>query len=243
MIPKIIHYCWFGGNPLPPLALKCIASWKKYFPDYEIKQWNESNFDVNIIPYTAQAYIAKKYAFVSDYARFWIIYRYGGVYFDTDVEVIKPMDKILSQGPYMGFERNPRKNVDGMVNPGLGFAAEKHDETIKEILNYYNNLNFSIDPNNISNTETIVQHTTSVLIKCGLKRIQGIQKVNNFYIYPSEYFAPIHFVSRRLHITKNTYTIHQYMASWMTKKNSIIRNYIPEWILILINRIKHPEMY
>lgn len=243
MIPKIIHYCWFGGNPLPPLAVKCIASWKKYFPDYEIKQWNESNFDVNIIPYTAQAYIAKKYAFVSDYARFWIIYRYGGVYFDTDVEVIKPMDKILSQGPYMGFERNPRKNVDGMVAPGLGFAAEKHDETIKEILNYYNNLNFSIDPNNISNTETIVQHTTSVLIKCGLKRIQGIQKVNNFYIYPSEYFAPIHFVSRRLHITKNTYTIHQYMASWMTKKSSIIRNYMPEWILILINRIKHPEMY
>ena len=87
MIPKIIHYCWFGGNPLPVSAKKCIASWRKFLPDYEIKEWNESNFDVNSIPYTAEAYKAKKYAFVSDYARFYILYKYGGLYFDTDVEV------------------------------------------------------------------------------------------------------------------------------------------------------------
>ena len=85
MIPKVIHYCWFGHTPLPPLAEKCIASWKKFLPDYEIKEWNEDNFDVNIIAYTAEAYEAKKYAFVSDYARFWILYREGGIYFDTDV--------------------------------------------------------------------------------------------------------------------------------------------------------------
>ena len=79
MIPKIIHYCWFGGNPLPPLALECIASWKKFLPDYEIKEWNEKNFDVNITPYTAEAYLQKKYAFVSDYARFWILEKHGGI--------------------------------------------------------------------------------------------------------------------------------------------------------------------
>ena len=98
MIPKIIHYCWFGRGPLPELAQKCIASWKKYLPDYEIKEWNEDNFDVNILPYTAEAYQAKKYAGVSDYARFWILYQYGGIYFDTDVEVIRPIDDIVVRG-------------------------------------------------------------------------------------------------------------------------------------------------
>ena len=104
MIPKIIHYCWFGHNPLPPLALKCIASWKKYLPDYEIKEWNEENFDVNIIPYTREAYAAGKYAFVTDYARFWILYKYGGIYFDTDVEMIRPIDDIIAAGGFMGYE-------------------------------------------------------------------------------------------------------------------------------------------
>ena len=104
MIPKTIHYCWFGGNPLPEMAIKCIESWKKFLPDYEIKQWDESNFDVNMIPYAAEAYKAKKYAFVSDFARFWILYNYGGLYFDTDVEVIKPMDNIIAKGPFMVCE-------------------------------------------------------------------------------------------------------------------------------------------
>ena len=105
MIPQTIHYCWFGGNPLPESAQKCIASWRRYFPDWEIKEWNESNFDVDSIPYTTQAYRAKKYAFVSDYARFKILYEHGGVYFDTDVEVIKSFNDILGWGPFMGFLR------------------------------------------------------------------------------------------------------------------------------------------
>mgnify|MGYP001644804644 FL=1 len=104
MIPKIIHYCWFGGHPLPASALKCIESWRKYCPDYEIKEWNESNYDVNKIPYISQAYEVKKYAFVSDYARFDILYQYGGVYFDTDVEVIKPIDEIIEKGAFFGME-------------------------------------------------------------------------------------------------------------------------------------------
>ena len=105
MIPKTIHYCWFGKKPLPPLAKKCIVSWKKFFPDYEIIEWNEDNFDVNQIPYTAEAYKHKKYAFVSDYARFKILYEHGGLYFDTDVEIIKPMNDIISQGNFMGLRK------------------------------------------------------------------------------------------------------------------------------------------
>ena len=99
MIPKVIHYCWFGGKPLPELAEKCLASWRKYLPGYEIRRWDESNFDINILPYTREAYGAKKYAFVSDYARFWILYNQGGIYFDTDVEVIAPLDSIIAAGP------------------------------------------------------------------------------------------------------------------------------------------------
>ena len=136
MIPKVIHYCWFGRNPLPPLALKCIESWKKFFPDYEIKEWNEDNFDINIIPYTKEAYEAKKYAFVSDYARFWILYQYGGVYFDTDVEVIKDMRPLVVCGNFMGKEigalmKTKNGNEVACVNPGLGLAASKGNLFLK----------------------------------------------------------------------------------------------------------------
>ena len=131
MIPKIIHYCWFGRNPLPDSAKKCIESWRKFFPEYEIKEWNEDNFDVHLIPYVEEAYNAKKYAFVSDYARFWILYFYGGVYFDTDVEVIRPMDDILAKGGFMGVQH------DYFLNPGLGMASVAYHQIYKFILYYY----------------------------------------------------------------------------------------------------------
>ena len=124
MIPKIIHYCWFGRNPLPTSAKKCIASWKKFLPDYEIKEWNEDNFDVNAIPYTQQAYEAKKYAFVSDYARFWVLYHYGGLYFDTDVEIVANMGEIIARGPFMGIEQGASLEGKPMVAPGLGLGVE-----------------------------------------------------------------------------------------------------------------------
>ena len=125
MIPKIIHYCWFGGKPLPESARKYIASWRKYFPDYEIKEWNENNFDVNIISYTAEAYKARKYAFVSDFARFWILYHHGGLYFDTDVEVIGSFDDIIARGPFMGCESGlrPMEGDSLLVAPGLGLGV------------------------------------------------------------------------------------------------------------------------
>ena len=246
MIPKIIHYCWFGHAPLPPLAVKCIASWKKFLPDYEIKEWNESNFDVNMIPYTAEAYKARKYAFVSDYARFWIIYHYGGVYFDTDVEIIRSMDDILSKGPYMGFEWNPGRNTYGSVAPGLGFAADKGNKVIKMILDSYAQSNFEINPITLRPSATVIEFTTDVLVKCGLEKKKGIQNVSGINVYPAEYFAPIHFITKRLHITSNTHTIHQYMASWADKKMPLkkkMKRFIPEWMLLLFSRIKHPEIY
>ncbi len=216
MIPKKIHYCWFGRNPLPESALKCIASWRKYLPDYEIIEWNEDNFDVNSIPYTAQAYEAKKYAFVSDYARFKILYEHGGLYFDTDVEVIRPMDDIIARGPFMGFEVNlcPAR-LHGAVNPGLGIGAEQGMELYKSILEYYANLQF-IKPDGTYNiTDAVVNITTRELVKAGLRPCPGVQCVAGTTIYPDDYFNPFDDVTGRLHKTCNTYTIHWFSKTWM----------------------------
>ena len=212
MIPKIIHYCWFGRGEKPAVALKCIESWKKHLPDYEIKEWNEDNFDVNLIQYTKDAYQAKKYAFVSDYARIWILYHFGGVYFDTDVEVIKPMDELIKQGSFMGCEIDGGKNGIA-VAPGLGLATEPKDQIYSEILSVYSNLNFRNNDGTI-NLYAIVRITTDTLIKHGLKEITGIQTIENIKIYPSEYFNPMNSLTGELNCTPNTYSIHLYMNSW-----------------------------
>jgi len=245
MIPKIIHYCWFGRNPLPPLALECIASWRKFFPDYEIKEWNEDNFDVNVIPYTKEAYEAKKYAFVSDYARFWILYHYGGLYFDTDVEVISSLNEILNAGPFMGFERNPSFWEKGLVNPGLGLALEPQMTITKQILNKYETLHFIMPDGSLNTETTVVHYTTDILVQNGLQQRKGMQKICGIHLYPAEYFAPIDFVTNYLHVTKNTKTIHRYMASWKVKSNLSIKDkvktYLPESVLVLINRLKNTK--
>ncbi len=216
MLQRSIHYCWFGGNPLPKSAIKCINSWKKFFPDYEIKEWNESNYDVRKIPYIAEAYDAKKYAFVSDYARFDILYQYGGVYFDTDVEVIKPFDDILVKGPFMGCE------IDGgdkeiNVAPGLGIAANPGMGIYKDILDFYLTQHF-LNTDGTINTETVVKKTTKLLIEHGLKDIKGIQEVDGITIYPKEYFNPLHDSTGVLSITDNTYSIHWYSKTWLNPK-------------------------
>ena len=213
MIPKIIHYCWFGRNQLPKSALKSIASWKKFFSDYEIKEWNEDNFDVNIIPYTQQAYEAKKYAFVSDYARFWILYHHGGIYFDTDVEVIKPMGDIIKQGPFMGIEVPSKDGDMPMINPGLGLGAEAGMPYYKEFLDYYDNLSF-LNPDGSFNQQTIVKYNTDLLIKHGLKPSNEIQQVGDITIYPADYFNPLDSLTGRLNKTANTRSIHWYSNSW-----------------------------
>lgn len=216
-IPKIIHYCWFGGNTLPASAKKCIASWRKYLPDYEIKEWNESNFNINSIPYTAEAYQAKKYAFVSDYARFWILYKYGGLYFDTDVEIIKNMDDIIAKGAFMGCENKSLKGKSASslgVAPGLGLGTFPNHTFYGEILQIYENMKFILD-NGVINNENIVTTTTKLLCYKGLQNIDGIQLIDGIYIYPKEYFCPKNYSTGRLDITNNTRSIHHYDASWL----------------------------
>lgn len=217
MIPKIIHYCWFGRGAMPASAYKCIDSWKKFLPDYEIKLWNEDNFDVNMIPYTREAYEAKKFAFVSDFARFWVLYKYGGLYFDTDVEVIRPLNDIIERGPFMGRERNVKPAPGGectcAVAPGLGLGVNPGLDLYKEIIEFYSSLHFTLSENGMP-PKTIVDHTTSVLCRHGLKATNDIQLCAGVWIYPKEYFAPKDVDTHLLEITDNTRTIHHYDASW-----------------------------
>lgn len=243
MIPKIIHYCWFGRNPLSELAQKCIASWKKYLPDCEIKEWNEDNFDVNIIPYTAEAYAQKKYAFVSDYARFWILHKYGGIYFDTDVEVIRPIDDIIARGNFMGFETDSNyMNSGASVNPGLGLGVSPGLDLVKKMLDNYERKHFVCEAN-VRNQITVVDICTKVLMESGLQNVVGIQKVEDeCYIYPSEYFCPVNVTTGRIHVEKNTRTIHHFAGTWMDKKFSIknsIKRILPEPLVEFLIRWKN----
>lgn len=213
MIPKIIHYCWFGHNEMPPLAKRCIASWCKFLPDYEIKEWNEDNFNVNSIPYTAQAYKHKKYAFVSDYARFKILHEHGGIYFDTDVEVIKPLDDILAKGAYFGLENESFL----ACNPGLGFACEPKFHLLKEMLDLYAQMQFETESGEF-NKKTIVEHFSEMLISKGLQPTPGIIELEGASFYPAEYFCPKPSEFGKIQISENTRTIHHYAASWIGPK-------------------------
>lgn len=212
MIPKIIHYCWFGRNPLPESAQKCIMSWRKFFPEYEIKEWNEDNFDVNTITYTRQAYEKKKYAFVSDYARFKILYENGGLYFDTDVEVIKPFDDILERGAFMGCELDTP--LCSAVNPGLGLGVAPGLGIYKELLDKYASMSFLCNDGS-QNLTTIVKYTTDLLIRHGLKTTDEIQTVAGITIYPKEYFNPLDDNTGQLVITPATHSIHWYSKTWL----------------------------
>ncbi len=239
MIPKIIHYCWFGRKPLPKLALKCIASWKKFLPDYEIKEWNEDNFDVNSIPYIAQAYKHKKYAFVSDYARFKILYEQGGIYFDTDVEVIKSIDDILAKGAFFGLEQDITENF--ACAPGLGFACNPGLGLLREMLELYKNLDFKQSDGSL-NQKTIVEYFSEMLLKKGLQPISGIIEFEGVFIYPPDYFCPKPSEFGKIQITENTRTIHHYAASWIGPKqclaNFMIRIFGKRLVMKLYNLIK-----
>lgn len=229
MIPKKIHYCWFGQNPLPTSARKCINSWKRFFPDFEIIEWNESNYNVQKISYISQAYNARKYAFVSDYARFDILYHEGGIYFDTDVEVIKSFEDILKNGAFMGCETDGLDLSDQIckenefiisVNPGLGIAAAPGLSLYKQILDFYSTEEF-LKKDGSLNTETVVEKTTQMLKKCGLQNIKGIQHVADVTIYPKEYFNPMNNNTGKIEKTNSTCSIHRYSMSWLSAKERI----------------------
>ena len=235
-IPKIIHYCWFGGNPLGVEEIRCIDSWKRFFPDYTIMRWDESNFDVRCIPYDSQAYDAKKWAIVSDYARFAVLYKFGGLYFDTDVEVIRPMDDIISKGPFMGFETDAGEIDNNLasvsrsslsVNPGLGLSANPGLYIYKLILDSYSEDEF-IRSDGTFNQTTVVVRTTKILRSFGLADAPGIQEVAGVTIYPSEYFNPKDFYTGEIRKTGNTRSIHHFGMSWVSEKDKY-RHRVLSW--------------
>ncbi len=208
MIPKIIHYCWIGGDPLPKSAKKCIASWKKYCPDYEIIEWNENNYDFTKNQYMKEALEAKKWGFVPDYARLDIIYQHGGIYLDTDVEIIKSFDPLLSNKGFAGFESEEN------VNFGQGFGAEPGNEVIKELMDSYENLRFKNDDGSL-NMIASPKLNTDALVELGLKQDNSKQELLDcFSIYPIEYFCPKSINDGIIRKTKNTYSIHHFDASW-----------------------------
>lgn len=215
-IPKVIHYCWFGGNPLPEEAIRCIESWKKYCPDYEIKEWNESNYDIQAkCDYVKQAYQAEKWAYISDYARFDILYQYGGVYFDTDVELIKPIDTIVNRGPFMGCEARKLNETEVLVNTGLGIGAYPRMSVYREMLDNYEHTPFYLE-NKRLNLMTVVTRMTSILKQYGYIGNNKLQQVADVWVYPVEYFCPQNFYTSELIITRNTVSIHHYSSSWMS---------------------------
>lgn len=216
-IPKKIHYCWFGGNELPMSAIKCIESWKKFLPDYEIIQWDESNYDINKCDYVRDAYKEKKWAHVSDYARMDILYHHGGLYFDTDVEVIKPFDDLLINGPFMGCE-----STFGRVAPGLGLATNKGNRIYKEILESYESSSFYKENGELDLYNTIVVRTTNVLKKYGYVDNGQKQIIEEIVIYPKEYFNPMVYETGEIKVSENTYSIHWYDGSWLPKSDKHI---------------------
>lgn len=212
MIPKKIHYCWIGGNPLPESAKKCIASWKKFCPDYEIIEWNENNYDFTKNQYMKDAFEAKKWGFVPDYARLDIIYQHGGIYLDTDVEIIKSFDDMLVNKGYAGFE------LPDYVNFGQGFGAEPGNPVIKALRDSYEKLSF-INPDGSLNLVPSPELNTNTLLEFGLIGNGKKQIINDcFTIYPVEYFCPKSWTDGIIRKTKNTYSIHHFEATWLTEE-------------------------
>lgn len=209
-IPKRIHYCWFGGKPKPELAEKCIKSWKKYCPDYEIIEWNETNFDLSATPeYVQQAKAVGRWAFVTDYVRLCALTVYGGVYMDTDVELLKPLDPYLKQEAFAGFEHIDR------IQTGL-LACRKGFPLFQEFLEYYDHASFLL-PDGTQDTTTNVQILTKLCLQKGLVCNDQLQTVQGLTIYPKEIFCPVDFDTKKLRKTRKTVTIHWFSGSWHTE--------------------------
>ena len=210
MIPKVIHYCWFGHGEKPELARKCIASWKKFCPDYEIIEWNEGNFDVKQNGYTQMCYEEKKYAFLSDYVRLLVVAEYGGIYFDTDVELLKSLNQLLDHEAFFGFE------TPEYVASGLGFGSIAHGTVIEAMLAEYEQL---LDGQN--GMIGCPRLNTAALVKLGLVQNGKIQTIHNAVIYPVSYFNPYESSTGRLIKTEDTISVHWYAATWMSKKQKL----------------------
>ena len=216
-VPKVIYYCWFGKGEMPKSAKKCIKSWKKHCPDYKIVCINEDNFDIRQNKYASEAYDAKKWAFVSDYVRLKMLYDEGGIYMDTDVEIIKPLDSLIENGGYMGFDDN------GAISTGVGFACEKGNEIIGAILRDYDDISFVL-PDGSYDLTPCPYRNTEVLIKMGMDLDNKDQVFMGVRMLPREYLCPMDYTSGKKVITENTYSIHHFSASWIssTAKRTLV---------------------
>lgn len=209
LIPPAIHYCWFGGNELPDLYKRCIESWHKYCPDYEIKEWNESNCDINENLFVKQAYEKGKFGFVPDYFRLKIIYEHGGIYLDTDVEVIKNLDNLRYNEAFCGMQ------IPGEANLGLGFGAVKGHPAIAKMLERYQKMQFIKPDGTCDETASPVLQTID-LRDMGMQYCNQLQEVCGMTIYPTEVLSPKNLVTREINITENTYAIHHFDGSWVS---------------------------
>lgn len=232
---KILHYCWFGNSPLPESALYCMESWKKFCPDFEIKRWDETNFDVQSVPFTAEAYQAKKYAFVSDYVRTYALYKEGGLYLDTDVELVKSIDDLLDCS-FIGFESV------GIVNPGLIlYSNQKESSILKSILDIYQELSFKSSE---ASQFTVPLIYTRVLKDLGLKEENRLQTVGDMKVYPIEFFNPKGTSWKNNdYFTSNTRSIHHFEASWLSQSDRqlfyLSKTYGNFWGKIIFS-VQHP---
>lgn len=211
MIPKVIHYCWFGRSEKPELVQKCIASWKKYCPDYEIIEWNEDNIDIYMNPYTRMCYDTRRYAFLTDYIRLVVIEKYGGIYFDTDVELLKVPDQLLNNEGYIGFETND------YVNTGMGFGSIAHGAMVQALLKEYDSL--------LEGKHDVVgcpRLNTLALERMGMIKNGELQVMPAFTVYPAEWFNPYDAPTGWLRKTEHTISIHWYSASWMKSRSPFI---------------------
>lgn len=211
MIPKTLHYIWFGNNELPELERRCISSWARIMPDWEIRRWDESNFDIESCPFSREAYKAEKWAFVSDYARYRILHTHGGVLLDTDVELLKPLDNLLENEAFAGFMKN-----NFFMAPGLIMGAEPGSHVMDEVARIYESMEFEerSGRNSMDTSPRVLTHYLEE--KYNLKRDGSYQKIDGFTAYPSRYFDPVDSHSGKVEITEDTYSIHHYSGTWLS---------------------------
>ena len=233
MIPRRIHYCWFGRGQMPDLAIKCIESWHKYMPDYEYKLWNEDNFDINSIPYVKEAYESKKYAFVTDYVRLYALYTEGGIYMDTDVEVLKPYDDLLYLSGFTGYEGSK------YLPPVTGtMASIAGGEWVKEQLGAYNGIHFLSEDGKMDLTTNTIRIST-IMKKNGFVPDGKKKTYKDMTIFPTDFFCPKQTTGEFL-LTENTYCDHHFTGSWNTsaKHYSWIRRLLGERSMIQLIKFK-----